>query len=389
MKQPLKSFLARSFSIAILSAVCLPGVSLAQLGDSFVPTDKVRIYWNFGATELELFGNESPLHVANFLGYVDRDDYDNTYIHRSISGSARFLQGGGFYTPAPTFAALLSPVGVPSAGTVVNEFDPTNGLTNTVGTIAAARLSDPDSASSQWFINITENGPGFDPGPFTVFGRISSNFDLIAARANDPLLFNEVNVAESRLGLSSTAPLMRVGNENVLVSLLDVVRISLLAGDYNLDNVVDDDDFDLWEANLGSTTALAIDGSGNGVVDQADFEIWQANFGNFIEPNVTVDPTGDFNGDGLVDAADYTVWRDSLGRTDLPLVDVDGSGTVDTGDYEIWRSTFGQDLTMTGSLLAPPTSIPEPTGVALIAIAIATVSQWPLRRHHRRQPQLA
>ncbi len=363
--------------MAVLAAVCLPGIGSAQLPDTLSPTHKVRMYWNFGSTELELFGNESPLHVDNFLGYVDRDDYDNTYIHRSTAGSLRFLQGGGFYTPASTFADLLNPVEVPSAGTIVNEFDATNGLTNTVATIAAARMTDPDSASNQWFINITENGPSFDPGPYTVFGQITSNFQLIADRADDPLLYEETNLTESRLGLSGTAPLMRQGNENVLVSLLDVVRISLLAGDYNFDNVVNDADFDLWEANLGSTTALAIDGNGNGVVDQADFDIWQANFGNFIETMVTVDPTGDFNGDGLVDAADYTLWRDNLGQTDMPALDVDVSGTVDAGDYAIWRSTFGQDsIANFSSSFAPPSSVPEPASSAAIALAIATIASW-------------
>jgi hypothetical protein len=76
---------------------------------------------------------------------------------------------------------------------------------------------------------------------------------------------------------------------------------------------------------------------------------------------------GDYNHNGIVDAADYTVWRDTLGQTGLKLeADGDGDGIVDAADYDIWRKYFGD----TGSpLLAPSSSIPEPSSLALSILA--------------------
>jgi cyclophilin family peptidyl-prolyl cis-trans isomerase len=353
------------FFVPAVMVVCLATSANAMTIDSVTPTNKVRMYWNFGSTEMELFGNESPLHVANFLGYVERDDYDNTFIHRSIAGSLRFLQGGGFYTPPLTINGLRNPDDVPSAGTIPNEFDPNNGLTNTIGTIAAARTNDPDSASSQWFINITENGPSFDPGPYTVFGQITTNFNLIQALTSNPVLHQQLGVPESQFPLTGTAPLILNGNQVSLVSLLDVVEISLLAGDYNMDGRVDAADYAVWRDNLGSTTALAIDGSGNGVVDADDYQVWRANFGESLAL------AGDFNGDGRVDSADYSMWRDYMGATDQPLIDVDGSGVVDQGDYNIWRNNFGQTGAASSLAYDSNAAVPEPAAITMAALGIA------------------
>ena len=80
---------------------------------------------------------------------------------------------------------------------------------------------------------------------------------------------------------------------------------------------------------------------------------------------------GDFNGDGTVDLADYTVWRNNLGAADESSLQNNGNGAagVDLGDYQLWRLQFGQSQ----SVALAATSVPEPTGVGLLALAVLAV----------------
>ena len=128
------------------------------------------------------FPDGAPQTVANFLRYIESTDpvtgktlrrYDNTFIHRSIPDFV--IQGGGFgYIPDPAgenFARDLSSVSVDAP--VQNEFSPLR--SNVRGTVAMAKAGgDPDSATSQWFINIGDNSANLDNqnGGFTVFGRV-------------------------------------------------------------------------------------------------------------------------------------------------------------------------------------------------------------------------
>ena len=128
-----------------------------------------------GVIEINLFDQQTPKTVANFLSYVQDDSYNETVIHRSVSNFV--IQGGGF-----TFSDSLDAITTKSA--VENE--PV--FSNVKGTIAMAKLSgDADSATSQWFFNITDNSAALDTqnGGFTVFGQITaasqSTLDKIAA----------------------------------------------------------------------------------------------------------------------------------------------------------------------------------------------------------------
>ena len=138
--------------------------------DTNAPVSDSNIY-------IELTSN-TPLTNANFLSYVDSNAYDNTIFHRSVNNFV--LQGGGF--TAPTVAAnlpLSDPLPIATTGTVQNE----PGNSNVRGTIAMAKLGgDPDSATSQFFFNISDNNldslgnPGgfldSDNGGYTVFGEV-------------------------------------------------------------------------------------------------------------------------------------------------------------------------------------------------------------------------
>jgi cyclophilin family peptidyl-prolyl cis-trans isomerase len=116
--------------------------------------------------------------VANFLNYVNDGDYAGSFIHRSVPGFV--VQGGGF-----TF--INGEAGsVPSDPPIANEF----GRSNVRGTVAMAKLgNDPDSATSQWFINLADNSAVLDDsnGGFTVFGVVEGNgmrvIDAITAQS--------------------------------------------------------------------------------------------------------------------------------------------------------------------------------------------------------------
>jgi uncharacterized protein (TIGR03437 family) len=106
--------------------------------------------------------------VANFLSYLNAGAYTNTIIHRSVPGFV--IQGGGFQLQ--NGSVVTTPTNAP----VVNEFN----VSNTTGTIAMAKLaSDPNSATSQWFFNLANNGTNANAldttdGGYTVFGNVTT-----------------------------------------------------------------------------------------------------------------------------------------------------------------------------------------------------------------------
>ena len=99
---------------------------------------------NYGAITLELDFEKAPISSANFLQYAEDGFYDGTIFHRVIDNF--MIQGGGF-DPSMQEKA--------NRDCIENEAD--NGLANLTGTLAMARTSDPQSASSQFFINISDN----------------------------------------------------------------------------------------------------------------------------------------------------------------------------------------------------------------------------------------
>jgi len=153
--------------------ICL--LTIALLSSPAFATN-VIMQTPFGAVEIELFDEEAPETVANFLTYVNDGDYVNSFIHRSVPGFV--VQGGGF-----TFIDGAT-VAIPTDPPVINE----PGISNLRGTVAMAKVSgDPNSATSQWFFNLADNSAILDNtnGGFTVFGQVTGNgmdvIDQIAA----------------------------------------------------------------------------------------------------------------------------------------------------------------------------------------------------------------
>jgi cyclophilin family peptidyl-prolyl cis-trans isomerase len=131
---------------------------------------KVKMVTSVGDIEISLNETKAPITVKNFLSYVDKKFYSNTIFHRVIKGF--MIQGGGF---EKTMTKKTS------ASPIVNEAN--NGLNNEVGTIAMARMSDPNSASSQFFINVNNNSSLDYAGPasfgYAVFGRVTKGMTVV------------------------------------------------------------------------------------------------------------------------------------------------------------------------------------------------------------------
>lgn len=122
-----------------------------------------------GTIRIALDRDEAPATVENFLTYAREGFYDDTIFHRVIPDF--MIQGGGM-TEDLERKETRDPI--------VNESD--NGLSNARGTLAMARTNDPDSATSQFFINLTDNGrlDGQEGRPgYTVFGRVTDGMDVV------------------------------------------------------------------------------------------------------------------------------------------------------------------------------------------------------------------
>ncbi len=133
----------------------------------------VRFTTTVGTIDVELFGDRTPLTVANFLGYANAGSWDNTFFHRSAelpNGDPFVIQGGGFNADSQ----LTS---IPQNPPVLNE----PGISNTRGTLAVAKLgNNPNSGTNQWFFNLGNNASNLDSqnGGFTVFGRVLDEASL-------------------------------------------------------------------------------------------------------------------------------------------------------------------------------------------------------------------
>jgi cyclophilin family peptidyl-prolyl cis-trans isomerase len=140
---------------------------------AFAANPQVELDTSAGVIKIELYPDAAPKTVANFLDYVKAKFYDGTQFHRVIDGF--MIQGGGF---TPEFSQKPTRPPVP----IEAESSSKAGLLNLPGTVAMARTSDPNSATSQFFINVNDNkslnfAPG-NPG-YTVFGKVVGGMDVV------------------------------------------------------------------------------------------------------------------------------------------------------------------------------------------------------------------
>jgi len=140
----------------------------------------VSLNTNFGPLVFELFEQQTPGTVDNFLTYVNDGDYINSFFHRSASNFV--IQGGGFSTTSTTFTDTSQFSPIPTNPPIANE----PGISNVRGTVAMAKVGgDPNSATNQFFVNLQDNSGNLDAqnGGFTVFAQVldMSIADRIAA----------------------------------------------------------------------------------------------------------------------------------------------------------------------------------------------------------------
>ena len=198
------------FLIAAFATSALLTLPLAAMAKN------VLIETPLGDIEIELLEDDAPKTVANFLNYIENNRYDKAFIHRSAPGFV--IQGGGFAFidgAAPEIEAFPA---------VENEFK----VLNTRGTLAMAKLGDqPDSATSQWFINLADNSDlDSQNGGFTVFARVVGDGMEVADAISQLPVWNAQSVFG---GAFSALPLIdfvndgsQIADENIVFTALSV-----------------------------------------------------------------------------------------------------------------------------------------------------------------------
>lgn len=186
--------------------------------------DIVRFTSVAGVIDVRMFTDRTPRTVENFLRYADRGVWDQTFIHRSVSGFV--VQGGGFSSTSGFRR-------IPQDPAVVNE----PGISNIRGTISMAKLSgNPNSATNEWFFNLGNNSSNLDNqnGGFTAFGEVIGSeglsvmdalaaFRLVNASAIQSA-FNELPVVDQTAVLAR--PMLQIETSD----LVRFTRIALMVG---------------------------------------------------------------------------------------------------------------------------------------------------------------
>lgn len=170
---------------------------------------KVLLKTNKGDIVIELNAEKAPITVENFLGYVKKKHYDGTVFHRVIGNF--MIQGGGFAVEDKNIVEKEHGKGI------TNESQ--NGLKNDLGTIAMARTSDPNSATSQFFINVADNGMLNYPsnGGYAVFGKVIKGMEVVEKIKAVPTGSSNLTMRHPVTGEKVQLPSEDVPKENVVI----------------------------------------------------------------------------------------------------------------------------------------------------------------------------
>jgi len=156
-------------AMGLMVAVVLAAGCIQKQESKMAVNTTVVMETSDGAIEIELFDDKAPLSVSNFLAYAETGFYNGTIFHRVIPGF--MIQCGGFeasMNQKPTKAPIKN--------------EATNGLKNERGTLAMARTSVIDSATSQFFVNVKDNdflNNGARDFGYAVFGKVTSGMDVV------------------------------------------------------------------------------------------------------------------------------------------------------------------------------------------------------------------
>ena len=163
-------------TLVVLASACLVMI-LHPPGASAQDNPVVVMETSMGTLTIELFQEQAPISVENFLAYVDEEHYDNTIFHRVIKN---FMIQGGRFTPDMQGKPVHDPIKNEAA----------NGLKNDKYTLAMARTGEVDSATDQFFINTVDNNVlnnGVRDFGYAVFGRVTDGTAVVDTIAGTPV----------------------------------------------------------------------------------------------------------------------------------------------------------------------------------------------------------
>ncbi len=236
-----------------LALKCLQWLLAAGLcGPLVAQATMVRLSTSLGPVDVQLYDSTAPISVNNFLAYVQGAAYDDTFIHRSVPGFV--VQGGGY-----TWGGGSRPH-ITTRAPIALEYSASR--PNVRGSLAMARTSDLNSATSEWFVNLVDNtttlGPG-NGGGYAVFGQVTAPglavIDAIAA--------------------------LRTGNAGGAFTTLPLLT-------FPPDGV-------LREANLVKLSSARVLPAPSGDADRA-FNYLEAVYFSYLKPPGAASATGDANG---------------------------------------------------------------------------------------------
>jgi cyclophilin family peptidyl-prolyl cis-trans isomerase len=343
----------------------------------------------FGRFNVELRNDIAPRHVANFLAYAQAGSYTNTFFHRAAaldaSGSVSIVQGGGYGYKLPfeiTTVTKLAPIAL--------EYN----LANARGTLAAARTSDVNSATSEWYINTRDNSTILgvtNGGGYSVFGRVLGTgmtvVDAIAAlprynvgspftelplrnvsgsSANETNLIIVNSVREASLFPSGNAP--AVVDLTVQNSSAGVVSATIVNSTLTLTPIA---------AGTATVTVRAVDTNGNAATGTIGVTVAAGTLEFVSQPRsqgVAAGSTVVFEAPTTISAT-YRWERDGVpvaGATGSTLV-IRNAAAADAGSYVLLASTASGTKASAAATLAVANADPVATG-RLVNLSILTTA---------------
>lgn len=219
----------------------LAGSPFPTISDLESPNNTVvRFATTYGDVDIELFNSAATVTVNNFVSYVTSGRLDGTFFHRAVDQGFDILQGGGF-----TFSNASGAASVPTDAPIIRE---NSGRSNAARTIAMARTTQLNSATSQFYFNVTDN-PEFDitnaNNGFTVFGRVIRGWEFVEEMASRPIVNAANQSVFTNTGIGGELPVTANYNPAVgvrrdsLITLIDaeIIKPAGATGFYLQDSV--------------------------------------------------------------------------------------------------------------------------------------------------------
>jgi cyclophilin family peptidyl-prolyl cis-trans isomerase len=302
----------------------------------------VVIETNLGNMFIELFPADAPITVDNFLAYVNEGFYDGILFHRVITSGIFIIQAGGYYFDDGYLYEQTA-----NFAPIINESY--NGLSNLRGTIAMARTDDPNSATSQFFINQADNlyldrQSASDVG-YCVFGKVIQGLDVVDAIANTPVIDAIPSNPSDPFNDFPYPPMIEISYAYVLSCSLSY------CSDLNADGKVNFEDFAIlashWvddDCNSANNFCGGADFNYNGSANANDLVMfldnWLGQLG--VEPAAS-----DFNYDGVINFKDLTIfvahWLDSgcnPSNNFCDRNDLNRDSSVDFADFALFANNW-------------------------------------------------